>query len=99
MKLLMRVVWFEFVRAIPLEQLKIVLLIRELLFDKDNRIPSYGMNYEEARKRNALPVPADQYGNPDPVSAYNHWDEITLNPPPGAETATVEMLYQHTSWE
>ncbi len=66
---------------------------------KDNRIPPYGMNYEVARKRNALPVPADQYGNPDQVSAYNHWDEITLDPPPGAETATVEMLYQPTSWE
>jgi hypothetical protein len=66
---------------------------------KDNRIPPYGMNYEEARKRNALPVPADQYGNPDPAGSYNHWDEVTLNPPPGAETATVEMLYQPTSWE
>jgi hypothetical protein len=66
---------------------------------KDNRIPPYGMNYEEARKRNALPVPASQYGNPHPLGSYNHWDEVTLNPPPGAETASIEMLYQPTSWE
>jgi hypothetical protein len=32
---------------------------------KDNRIPPYGFDYEEARKRNALPVPADQYRNAD----------------------------------
>ena len=66
---------------------------------QDNRIPPYGMNYEEARKRNALPVPANQYGDPGPVGSYDHSDEITLNPPPGAETATIEMLYQPTSWE
>jgi len=66
---------------------------------KDDRIPPYGMSYEEARKRNALPVPADQYGNPGPAGSYDHWDEFTMNPPPGAETATVEMLYQPTSWE
>jgi hypothetical protein len=66
---------------------------------KDNRIPTYGMNYEEARKRNALPVPADQYGNPDPGGSYNHWDEVTLNFPPGAEAATINLLYQPTSWE
>jgi hypothetical protein len=66
---------------------------------KDNRIPPYGMNYEEARKRNALPVPADQYGNPDPGGSYNHWDEVTLNFPPGAEAATINLLYQPTSWE
>jgi hypothetical protein len=29
---------------------------------KDNRIPPYGMSVREARKRNALPVPATQYG-------------------------------------
>jgi len=57
------------------------------------------MSYEEARKRNALPVPADQYGNPGPAGYYDYWDEVTMNPPPGAETATVEMLYQPTSWE
>ena len=66
---------------------------------KDDRIPPYGMNYEEARKRNALPVPADQYGNPGPSGYYDYWDEVTMNPPPGAESATVDMLYQPTSWE
>jgi hypothetical protein len=63
---------------------------------KDNRIPPYGMDYEEARKRNALPVPAGQYGG---GPAYNYWDEITLDPPAGAAYATVDLLYQPTSWE
>ena len=31
---------------------------------KDNRIPPYGMAYNAARTRNALPVPETQYGNP-----------------------------------
>lgn len=66
---------------------------------KDNRIPPYGMQYEEARKRNALPEPADQYGNPGPGGSYNYWDEIQLNPPAGAESATIDLLYQPTSWE
>jgi len=64
---------------------------------KDNRIPPYGMSYEEARKRNALPVPASQYGSP--AATYNYWDEIVLNPPTGAAYATINLLYQPTSWE
>ena len=66
---------------------------------KDNRIPPYGMSYDAARARNALPVPADQYGDPGEGGLYNHWDEITLDPPPGATHATIDMLYQPTSWE
>lgn len=66
---------------------------------KDNRIPTYGMTYDEARKRNALPVPADQYGNPGPGETYNYWDIVTLNPPSGAVYATIDLLYQTTSWE
>ncbi|HKZ87290.1 MAG TPA: fibronectin type III domain-containing protein [Anaerolineae bacterium] len=66
---------------------------------KDNRIPPYGMSYDEARKRNALPVPADQYGNPGAGGTYNYWDTITLNPPVGAAYATISLLYQPTSWE
>ncbi|MDH7489238.1 MAG: multiheme c-type cytochrome [Anaerolineae bacterium] len=53
---------------------------------KDNRIPPYGMSYEDARKRNALPVPATQYGNPGPGGTYNYWDEITLTPRLGQPT-------------
>jgi hypothetical protein len=63
----------------------------------DNRIPPYGFTYEEARKRNALPVPAEQYGYPD--SDYRYWDEINLNPPAGAAYADIRLLYQPTSWE
>jgi hypothetical protein len=30
---------------------------------------------------------------------YHYWDEVALNPPTGAIKATVDMLYQPTSWE
>lgn len=65
----------------------------------DNRIPPYGMSYDECNKRNCLPVPAEQYGNPGPGSAYTHWDEITLNPPAGADSAVIKLLFQSASWE
>jgi hypothetical protein len=73
---------------------------------KDNRIPPYGMDCEEARNRNALPVPTDQYGgpalNPGDTCAgqtYEYWDEVPLNPPAGATGADVTLFYQGTSWE
>jgi len=66
---------------------------------KDNRIPTYGMTYDEAAKRNALPVPAAQYGSPTAGGTYNYWDTITLSPPTGAVYATIDLLYQSTSWE
>jgi hypothetical protein len=64
---------------------------------KDNRIPPYGFDYEEARKRNALPVPADQYRNAD--GSYRYYDELLLNPPADAAYANIKLLYQPTSWE
>jgi hypothetical protein len=68
---------------------------------QDNRIPPYGMQYNEAWKRNALPVPADQYGAPAPVGVYNHWDAIDLEmiKPTDAAGAEIDLLYQGTSWE
>jgi hypothetical protein len=66
---------------------------------KDNRIPPYGMTYDEARKRNSLPVPLAQYGSPGPGGTYNYWDEVKLNPPLGAVSAEISLLYQPTSWE
>ncbi len=66
---------------------------------KDNRIPPYEMSYDDARARNALPVPAAQYGDPGPGGSYNYWDEVSLNPPAGAAYAAIDMLYQPTSWE
>lgn len=66
---------------------------------KDNRIPPYDMRYEDARTRNALPVPATQYGNPGATGAYNHWDQLLLNPPATAAYAEIRLLYQPTSWE
>jgi hypothetical protein len=65
----------------------------------DDRIPPYGMSYDEALARSALPVPDDQYGDPGPGGRYLHYDERTLHPPVGARTATIELLYQATSWE
>jgi len=66
---------------------------------KDNRIPTYGMRYDDARIRNALPVPPDQYGDPGPGGVYEHRDEVVLSPPSGAVSAEVDLLYQPTSWE
>jgi len=66
---------------------------------KDNRIPPYGFAYNEARVRNALPVPADQYGGGNTDSIYNYWDEITLSPPGNAVYAEINLMYQPTSWE
>jgi hypothetical protein len=66
----------------------------------DNRIPPYRMNYDEARKRNALPVPASQYGG-SPGGEYEHWDEFDIRfmAPAGAESAELTLYYQGTSWE
>ncbi len=66
---------------------------------KDNRIPTYGMKYDDARARNALPVPAAQYGSPTAGGTYNYWDTIALNPPTGAAYAEINLVYQPTSWE
>lgn len=66
---------------------------------KDNRIPPYGFNYDEAKKRNALPVPADQYGDLGSGGTYHYWDEFELNPPTNAVAAEIHLLYQGTSWE
>lgn len=65
----------------------------------DTRIPPYGMPYDAALERSILPVPDDQYGDPGPGGIYRHWDEVALNPPAGAVTADIRLLYQSTSWE
>ena len=67
----------------------------------DSRIPPYGFRYAEARRRNALPVPATRFLGPLPAegTVYDHFDEVPLVPPPGAVRAEVALLYQTTSWE
>jgi hypothetical protein len=65
---------------------------------RDNRIPPYGMSYDEAKRRNASPVPADQYEG-SPGGVYEYYDEFNLSPPTGAKTASIDLLYQPTSWE
>jgi hypothetical protein len=66
---------------------------------KDNRIPPYGMAYDVAWKRNALPVPASQYGNPGPGGTYDYHDAVDLSPPATATYAEITLYYQGTSWE
>jgi hypothetical protein len=68
---------------------------------KDNRIPPYRMDYDEAQKRNALPVPDSQYGDPGPGGEYQHWDEFDIGAiaPQGARSADLTLYYQGTSWE
>lgn len=72
----------------------------------DNRIPPYGMRYDEAQKRNTLPVPATQYGAGlasynNLSDVYNYWDEINLlnEKPETAVSADFTLYYQGTSWE
>lgn len=71
------------------------------LVSKDTRIPPYGMSYDIALKRNALPVPASQYGAGTPGSTYNYWDEVDLDSlkPVAAVSAEITLYYQGTSWE
>jgi hypothetical protein len=64
----------------------------------DNRIPPYQMDYNEALRRNASPVPQDQYGGA-PDGNYEHWDTVPLDPPPGAVRGDITLYYQGTSWE
>ena len=71
---------------------------------QDNRIPPYGMSYDIAKTRNALPVPAEQYGGELlngslAGSTYKHYDEVDLNIPAGAASAEINLMYQPTSWE
>ena len=66
---------------------------------KDNRIPPWGMAYDESLKRSILPVPDTQYGNPGPGGTFNYFDDFVLKTPAGAVTANINLMYQPTSWE
>jgi hypothetical protein len=66
---------------------------------KDNRIPPYGMRFDDAEERNSLPVPPTLFGDPGTGGTYDHFDEVALNPPAGAVRAEVRLLYQVLSWE
>jgi hypothetical protein len=65
----------------------------------DPRIPPWAMSRAVAVSRNAAPVPPSLYGDPAPDGEYRHWDELVLDPPAGAEWASIRLLYQPTSWE
>jgi hypothetical protein len=65
----------------------------------DTRIPPYGFRRDEATTRNALPVPASQYGDPPANGTYRHYDDVALAKPTNAAFARIELLYQPTSWE
>jgi hypothetical protein len=66
---------------------------------KDSRIPPFGLRYDDARQRSALPVPPTRYGNPGTGGTYEHVDTVALQPPAGAAHARIELLYQAASWE
>jgi hypothetical protein len=66
---------------------------------QDNRIPPYRMSYDEAERRNALPIPTDQYGAPGPGGVYDHFDVVPFDVPAGAVRAEARLFYQATSWE
>ena len=66
---------------------------------KDNRIPPFGMDYDEAWRRSCLPVPDTQYGDPGAGGAYSYWDDVSFDIPPGAARVEVTLNYQSTSWE
>jgi hypothetical protein len=57
------------------------------------------MDYDEALKRNILPVPVTQYGSAVSGGAFNYWDDFQLNPPESAVSAEIKLMYQPTSWE
>lgn len=68
----------------------------------DNRIPPYQMDYATAYARNAVPIPQTQYGDPTTGGnggVYNYWDDVPYTIPGGAQSVTVRLLYQVTSWE
>jgi hypothetical protein len=70
--------------------------------EHDNRIPPYRMEYALAYERNAVPIPQEQYGDPTlggNGGVYNHWDDVPYTIPSGAQSVTVRLLYQVTSWE
>jgi hypothetical protein len=78
---------------------------------KDNRIPPYGMDCAKSHTRSILPVDNGEvdgthYGvtitnNECPTggAVFNYWDDFVLNPPAGAVTADIKLMYQPTSWE
>jgi hypothetical protein len=70
---------------------------------RDDRIPPWRMDFSEASKRNALPVPADRFLAagvlPGAGALYLHYDDVPLDPPAGARRAEVALLYQTASWE
>ncbi len=65
----------------------------------DNRIPPWGMRYDDALERSCLPVPANLFGDPGAGGVYRHWDELLLNAPAGAKRVSFALMYQTTSWE
>ena len=67
----------------------------------DNRIPPWRMNFAEAKRRNALPVPDTQYGCGESCTEYDNHDEVYVTKPlsPAPAYATIDLMYQPTSWE
>lgn len=65
----------------------------------DTRIPPYGLTFDEALTRSILPIPETQYGDPGAGGTYDHFSVSLFAVPDEAESVTVSLLYQQTSWE
>jgi mono/diheme cytochrome c family protein len=65
----------------------------------DNRIPPFGLSYDDCLERSCLPVPDTQYGNPGAGGVFDHFSDVSFAIPSGATRAEVRLYYQQTSWE
>lgn len=65
----------------------------------DTRIPPYGLAFDEALTRSILPVPETQYGDPGSGGTFDHFSHSFFAIPDEAESVTINLLYQQTSWE
>jgi hypothetical protein len=60
------------------------------------------MDYSAAQLRNATPIPDTLYLGGEQATAgseYLHYDELDLEPPVGAASAQVALMYQPMTWE
>jgi hypothetical protein len=83
----------------PGEAYKTFHFVLNNVMTQDNRIPNWGMRYDDVLTKNALPVPYEQFGNPGPGGVYDHWVDYNYDVPVGAESAEVTLYYQQTTWE
>jgi len=65
----------------------------------DDRLPPYGLRYDDALGRSALPTPATLYGDPGPGGTYDHWADVSRPIPVGAARVDVRLFHQQATWQ